>query len=109
MAGQPSFETNFSNVTATYQALASDDVVYGSANSFTVTLPKIVPAAVASTWTLPATPSGQRITVIAGSGTITVAAASGDTIATPGSLTSLTTGLWATYVSDGVSKWLTIS
>jgi len=106
---QPLYEVGLTNVTATYQALFSDDVVYGSANSFTVTLPKIVAAAVAQTWTVPPIPGGQRITVIAGSGTITVAAASGDTIATPGSLTSLTTGLWATYVSDGVSKWLTLS
>ncbi len=103
MPAQPSFETNLSNVTATYQALASDDVVYGSANSFTVTLPKIVPAAVAGAWTVPPITKGSRITVVAGSGTITVAAAGGDTIATPGSVTSLTT------VSDGVSAWLTLS
>ena len=109
MPGVQSAFEGFTNVTATYQALVSDDTVFGSANSFTVTLPKIVPAAVASAWTVPPVPPGKRVTVIAGTGTITVAASSGDTIVSAGSLTSLTTGLWATYVSDGVSAWSTLS
>ena len=109
MPGVQSAFEGFTTVTATYQALASDDTIFGSTGTFTVTLPKIVPAAVASTWTVPPLPLGKRITVIAGTGTITVAAASGDTIVSAGSLTTLTTGLWATYVADGVSAWSTLS
>lgn len=112
MARSPSNAVNLTSITTTYQALWSDDVIVNtSTNTFVVTLPKIVAAAGTNAWTVPPLPGAQCITVInnGGSGTVTAAAASGDSIATPGALTSLTTGLWATYVSDGVSKWFTLS